>query len=47
MQMNSMVKKEQVNKTETGQMTSMFNPNITIVSKEKIKPQVLNFDDDN
>ncbi len=28
-------------------MASVFNPNVTIVSKEKIKPQVLDFDDDN
>lgn len=28
-------------------MASVYNPNVTIVSKEKIKPQVLDFDDDN
>ena len=47
LQMNTMMKKKEVNKVEIGATESVMHENVGIVAKEKIKPEVLDFGDDN
>ena len=46
LQMNTMMKKKEVNKVEVGATESILHDNVTIISKDKIKPEKLVFDDD-
>ena len=46
LQMNTMMKKKEVNKVEVGATQSILHDNVTIISKDKIKPEKLVFDDD-
>jgi PP-loop superfamily ATP-utilizing enzyme len=46
LQMNTMMKKVQVNKTEVGETASVLNTNVTIIPSDKIEPEQLDFSDD-
>jgi len=41
--LKTMLKKEENIKTEVGETSSILNKNVSIIPKEKIKPQVLSF----
>ena len=45
-EMSSMTKKKQDNKMEVGATESVFHDNVSIIPKEKIQGETLNFDDD-
>lgn len=44
--LNSMMKKKEENKIEIGATESVLHENVSIISKEKIKPEQLSFDDE-
>ncbi len=45
--MNTMMKKKEVNRVQIGATESILHENVTIVPKEKLKPEILDFADDN
>lgn len=44
--MNTMLKNHQETKDEVGATESVLHQNVSIISKDKIKPEKLSFDDD-
>lgn len=46
LKMNTMAKKTHENKIEIGATESVLHENVSLISKEKIKPEQLSFDDD-